>query len=76
MENFLLAKSILRLKCKTTITEVTAAAIAKPIFPYAKRQIGIPILPVFGSINGGSSLLISFFRILSTKIPNTENIPT
>ena len=55
-ENFLLAKRIFRLKWKITITDVIAAAIAKPILPYAKRQIGIPILPVFGSIKGGSNL--------------------
>ena len=56
IENFLLAKSIPTLKWKTKIIAVAAVAIANPKFPYAKRQIGIPILPVFGRIKGGSNL--------------------
>jgi hypothetical protein len=38
--------------------------------------MGIPILPVFGSIKGGSNLYISFLRILSTKMPIIPNSPT
>ena len=75
-ENFLLAKRIFRLKWKTTITDVTAAAIARPILPYAKKQIGIPIFPVLGSIKGGSNLYISLLRILSIKIRKIANNPT
>ena len=44
----------------TIITEAIAEATPKPCVPYAKRQIGTPIFPVFGSINGGSSILRSF----------------
>ena len=75
-ENFLLAKRIFRLKWKTTITDVTAAAIARPVLPYAKRQMGMPIFPVLGSINGGSSLYISLLRIFSINIPKIANNPT
>ena len=75
-ENFLFAKRIFSVKWKITIIDVIAAAIAKPTLPYAKRQIGIPIFPVFGRINGGRSLNISFPRILRTKIPKIPNIPT
>tara|TARA_B100001250_G_C19447160_1_gene634359 strand:+ start:257 stop:505 length:249 start_codon:yes stop_codon:yes gene_type:complete len=32
-----------------------------PIDPYANKQIGIPIFPVFGKKKGGNSLEISFF---------------
>ena len=40
-----------------------------------KRQIGTPILPVFGNINGGSSLTKSFFIKARTIKPTTANPP-
>jgi len=45
------------------------AAIPRPWLPYAKRQIGKPMFPVFGKINGGSSVIISLFRNLRNIIP-------
>ena len=39
-----------------------ADATPKPAVPYANKQIGIPILPVFGKKYGGNSLEISFFK--------------
>ena len=39
------------------ITQKIADAIPRPGFPYAKRHIGKPMLPVFGKINGGNSLI-------------------
>ena len=39
-----------------------AAATPIPKDPYANKQMGIPILPVFGKKYGGNSLEISFFK--------------
>src|SRR6056300_641347 len=36
--------------------ETTADATPNPFAPYANRQIGSPIFPVFGKINGGNSV--------------------
>ena len=44
------------------ITEAIAEATPKPAVPYANKHIGTPILPVFGNINGGNSLITSFFK--------------
>ena len=51
------------------MTEAIAEATPRPWLPYAKRQIGTPILPVFGRINGGSSILKSFLRKKRSKSP-------
>ena len=69
MSNFLLAKNILAVKWSKTTNDDIAAATPIPKVPYAKRQIGIPILPVLGRKNGGNSLEISFF------IKNKKTIP-
>ena len=61
MSNFLLAKNIFAVKCNKTTNEDIAAATPIPKDPYANKQIGIPIFPVFGRKKGGNSLEISFF---------------
>ena len=76
IENFLLANNILTLKWKTKIIAVAAVAMAKPILPYANKQSGMPIFPVFGKINGGSNLYISLLRIFKITIPITAKINT
>ena len=55
--------------------EDIAAATPKPWLPYANKQIGIPILPVFGKIIGGSSILRSLFKIKSSIKPTIEKPP-
>ena len=47
---------------------VIAAATPKPSNPYANKQIGKPIFPVLGIMNGGSSLIISFDLTKNKKI--------
>ena len=49
-----------------------AEATPSPAVPYANKQIGMPIFPVFGKINGGNSLIKSFFNINRNKIPTNE----
>ena len=59
-------------KMKSIINEDIAPAIPNPCVPYANKQIGKPILPVLGIINGGSSIIISFLKILKIT-PIKEN---
>ena len=68
-EKLFFAKKTPKVKWNKMITEATADATPKPWVPYAKRQIGIPILPVLGRINGGSSILKSFLRNESNISP-------
>ena len=46
----------------------------KPWDPYANKHIGRPMLPVFGIINGGNSLIISLvfmrYNIITPVIKN------
>ena len=51
------------------------AATPKPSYPYANKHIGNPIFPVFGIINGGSSLIISFDLSRNKKIIPTKVKP-
>jgi hypothetical protein len=68
-ENLFFAKKTPSVKWNKIITEAIAEATPRPWVPYAKRQIGIPIFPVFGRINGGSSILKSFLRKNRSKRP-------
>ena len=69
--NFLLAIKIPNVKWSSIIIAAIELAIEKPLSPYANRQIGRPKLPVFGSINGLSSVtgsLLSSFKTITPKI--------
>ena len=70
---FLLAKKIPNVKWDIIITAEIAEATPKPSFPYAKRQIGRPIFPQLGKINGGSSLIKSLFCTIRMTNPIIEN---
>ena len=50
-----------------------AEATPSPEDPYANKQIGTPILPVFGKISGGSSVIGSFFKINKKITPTIAN---
>ena len=50
------AKKMFKVKWSSTTNEDIAAAIPIPSLPYANKQIGIPILPVFGKKKVGNSL--------------------
>ena len=66
--NFLSAKKTPIVKCIKIIRDDIAAATPNPKSPYANKQIGNPIFPVFGRIKGGNSLIISFtFKKYKTK---------
>ena len=52
-----------------------ADATPKPAVPYANKQIGTPMLPVFGKNKGGSSVIGSFFKNIKKKNPTTANAP-
>ena len=54
------------------INEDIAPAIPNPCVPYANKQIGKPMLPVLGIINGGSSIIISFFKNFKKITPIKE----
>jgi hypothetical protein len=56
-------------------TDAIAEATPSPAVPYANKQIGIPMFPVLGKINGGSSLMKSFFNNNKNRIPTRENPP-
>ena len=74
-ENFFLAKKTPKVKWNKIITDAIAEATPNPWVPYAKRQIGMPILPVFGKIKDGNSMLKSFFSRESTISPKTAKPP-
>ena len=44
------------------IAEAIAEATPSPAVPYANKQIGTPIFPVFGKNMGGNSAIGSFLR--------------
>ena len=68
--NFLSAKNTPRVKWHKIIKAEIAADTPRPCEPYANKQIGKPILPVFGIANTGSSLIISLvLRIYNIIIP-------
>ena len=54
---FLLAKNIPKVKCEIITTADIAEATPKPSWPYANKQIGKPMFPQFGRINGGNSVI-------------------
>ena len=74
----MLDRNIFKVKCKTTTNEEMADATPIPKVPYANKQIGIPILPVFGKKKGGSSLDISYFiknkKMTPVKANEVNNI--
>ena len=54
---FLLAKNIPKVKWDIIMTADIADATPRPSLPYANKQIGKPIFPQLGKINGGNSLI-------------------
>ena len=74
-EKLFFAKSTPTVKCSKIITDAIDDATPKPAVPYANRHIGIPIFPVLGKINGGSSLIVSLFKINRKNIPINEKPP-
>ena len=69
--NFLSARKIPNVKWNNTIKEEITAATPRPCDPYANKQIGKPILPVLGIINGGNSRIMSLvFNINRVAIPS------
>ena len=52
-----------------------ADATPSPDVPYANKQIGTPMLPVFGRNIGGSSVIGSFFKNSKKKKPNRAKAP-
>ena len=71
--NFLSAKKTPKVKWHKIIKADIAADTPRPCEPYANKQIGKPILPVFGKINGGSSVITSLFKNFRKIIPITLN---
>ena len=74
-ENFLFAKKTPNVKWNKMMTDAMAEATPNPWIPYANRQIGMPILPVFGKIKGGNSMLRSFLSRKSAVSPITAKPP-
>ena len=58
------------------MTAATELPTEKPCSPYANKQIGNPIFPVFGKMSGLNSKTISLFKILRTTIPITAKHAT
>ena len=67
--NFLLAKKTPNVKWNKIIYDDIAPATPKPWEPYANKHMGKPIFPVLGSINGGNSIIGSFFMKKRKIIP-------
>ena len=72
-EKLFFANKTPSVKWRRIITEAIADATPNPAVPYANKQIGIPMFPVLGKINGGSSLIKSFFNNNKNKTPAIEN---